>query len=224
MTLSLIRTAPSAMSLVKAIAETRGYSADDLRGRSKLASISRLRRRAYLALEEQKGWSQSQIGRLFRRDRSQVCRGLVLARRERALETITKTDPEYVEELEAQMRRLSGVNLAFQLSHSLDVPVWQAIFLGILMENYPRVRSRSEVCELYDAAAERLGYGNGGEIKDDFVRSFTSRIGRKFASDGLPHPVASISGALVLSDAIAPWLHNRFGKPIAVTSPQRMVG
>ncbi len=78
MTLSLIRTAPSAMSLVKAIAETRGYSADDLRGRSKLASISRLRKRAYLALEEQKGWSQSQIGRLFRRDRSQVCRGSFL--------------------------------------------------------------------------------------------------------------------------------------------------
>lgn len=215
-TLPMAVSGQTARAIIADIAALHGYTADDLLGSSRSGALSRARRQTYLTLHRDKAWNQARIAEQFGRNRSQVCRALVLAERDERTLRAAQGDPHYVLALESQMRRLSGSELALQVARTLAVPIWQAIFLAILMESYPRVRSTTEMCELYDAAVERLHYGRSSSVEAEHLRSFVTRVRKNFAAQGLSSPVVTLSGALVLSDEIAPWLHNRFGKPVSI--------
>ncbi|MAL99424.1 MAG: hypothetical protein CL583_13360 [Alteromonadaceae bacterium] len=223
--MTVIQMAVAADAILKQICESAGLHPEDLKGRSQEPTVQYWRRRAYLEIIERKNWSARRTAHFMgKRNHMQVTRALPLARRERDNERKARTDPQFIHELEAQIRRLSGTNLALEVQHSLNIPLWQAIFLSILMETYPRVCAVSDACELYDEASERLSYGTSGGVSDDQARLFSSRINRHFPSIGLPKPVILANRALVLSDDIAPWLHNKFGKPVSLPSAQRMTG
>ena len=212
----VVLSGQTARAVISEVAASYGYTTDDLLGSSRSGALSIARRRAYITLYRAKGWNQARIAEQFGRNRSQVCRALVLAEQEERILRAAQEDPHYVLALESQIRRLSGAELSLQVARDLAVPIWQGIFLAILMESYPRVRSITEMCELYDAAAERLHYGRSSSVNAEHLRSFVTRVRKNFAAQGLPSPVVNLLGAIVLSDEIAPWLHNRFGKPVSI--------
>lgn len=222
--MTVVRMTSSAEAILIRLCELAGLHPDDLKGRSQTPTIQFWRRRAYLEILENKQWSARRIARFMGgRNHMQVTRALPLARQERDIQHKVRDDPQHAVELEAQLRRLSGTNLAMDVQHSLGIPLWQAIFLSILMENYPRVRATIDVCELYGEASERLQYGKGENVTQDMARAFVMHAKRKFEAMGLPKPAHIINRGLVLSDDIAPWLHNRFGKPTALPT-QRLTG
>jgi chromosomal replication initiation ATPase DnaA len=61
-----------AETLIAAIAADHGYDAADLCGPSRGHALCRARRLAMIALSEKFGWSNSEIGRLFKRERTTV--------------------------------------------------------------------------------------------------------------------------------------------------------
>lgn len=224
-------SAPSARSIVGEIAERHGYSTDDLLAKSDCKRIGRVRRSAYLALSRRRpDLSQEWLARFFGRNQSRISRGIALAIEEEKTYAPYAHDPDHVFEVEAQMRRLAGVNLALQVAHFLCVPTWQAIFLSVLMEAYPDVKTSDQICEAYDVASERLDRASTTDgIQDASMKTFVTKIRLRFAELGLDDPVARVRPrALILTDSAAIWLHNKFGKPVAVTSPtmmpQRMTG
>lgn len=222
-----VRTAPSMKSIVALVAEKHGYSPEDLYAKSDCKRIGRVRRAAYLAITRQRPeLSQSQIAAIFNRDRTRINKGIALAIKEEKICAPYAHTPDYIFEVEAQMRRIAGTNLALQVGHSLSIPTWQAIFLSVLMESYPNVKTADQICEAYDVTSERLDHGTARDgIQDASMKTFVTKIRQRFAEMGLEDPVARVRPrALILTDSAAIWLHCRFGKPVAVATAQRMVG
>lgn len=207
----------SAYAIVTDIAQTKGFSKEDLFARTRVPELDRLRVLSYVALRDEKGWGASRIAVLFNRDKGGIHRAMKRHDERSKIVDLASQRPCQVEELEAQVRRLSGVELCLQVSHRLDFPMWKAVFLSILMESYPRVRTGEDICELYDCAWERLYVTDKDAVSPEMIRQFSSRI-RKWARDeGLSPPIHRINpGGMVLSDEMAVWLHSKFGKPIAV--------
>lgn len=218
-----IKAAPAGLATVTEIALQHGLSAEALRGRSQDRRVCRARALAMIALQEQ-GKSLEWIGAFFGgRDRSTVHR-LVMAEKNRQKNVVSYMQhPELVHEVEAQMRRITGMNLAHQVAYKLGIPTWQAIFLGILMEAYPLVKTSEQLLEAYEAARERLYQDDPGQVQDTQIRSFSHHIRKAFEAMGLPDPVAAVRPrGMVLTYEAAVWLSNQFGKPFIVTDWSRV--
>ena len=217
---TVTRIRPSAKAIIAEVAERHGFTAEDLIAKSDCKRRGRARRAAYLALSRRRpDLSQQWIANHFDRSQSRISRGIALAAEEERTYAPYAHDPEYVLEVEAQLRRITGVELSLQVAHSLSIPTWQAIFLAILMEAYPYVRTADQICEAYDAASERLDRASTDGIQDASMKTFVTKIRAHFQAMGLPDPVARVRPrALVLTDAAAIWLHNKFGRPVAVTA------
>jgi hypothetical protein len=221
------RTAPSMRAIVAEVAERYGYSADDLIAKSDCKRLGRVRRSAYLTIVRKRPeLSQAQIATLFRRSQSRISRGITLAIEEEKTYAPYAHNEDHVFEVEAQLRRIAGTNLALQVGHFLSIPTWQAIFLSVLMEAYPDVKTADQICEAYDATSERLDHGSAKDgIQDASMKTFVTKIRIRFAEMGLEDPVARVRPrALILTDSAAIWLHCRFGKPVAAQVTQRMFG
>lgn len=222
-TCQIISPKMSGRAIVRAIAETHGFSLDALIGFTQTDALCRARAEAMTALAD-KGWSLAQISSLFgNRARSTILRAInTHQNRARNTEDYRK-NPWLVEEVEAQIRRLAGVNLAPQVAHELTIPTWQAIFLAILMEAYPNVKTADQIMEAYVAAVERIYRGDEPEVMDSQIRTFCYHIRQRFIALGLPDPVEAIRPRnYVLSYDAAVWLHNRFGKPVTVAIRQKL--
>ena len=115
------------------------------------------------------------------------------------------------------MRRITGVNITLQVGHELGIATWQAIFLSILMEAYPNVKTSEQIMEAYEGAAERLYQAESPNANDSQIRTFCFHVRKRFTAIGLPDPVTAIRprGYVLTYDA-AVWLHNRFGRPVAI--------
>lgn len=216
---TVTRIRPSARAIISEVAMASGFTYEDILARTDCKSRGRVRRAAYLALIRRRpDLSVRGIARIVQRSPSRVSRGIALAREEEKIVAPHAQHPDYIFELEAQLRRITGVELALQVAHSLSIPTWQAIFLAILMEAYPYVKTADQICEAYDAASERLDRASTDGIQDASMKTFVTRIRVRFEEMGLPDPVARVRPrALVLTDSAAVWLHNQFGKPVAVT-------
>lgn len=217
---TVTRIKPSAKAIISEVAERHGFTAEDLIGKSDCKRRGRARRAAYLALSQRRpDLSQEWIARTFDRSQSRISRGIALAKDEAKTYAPYQHNPDYVFEVEAQLRRISGVELTLQVAHSLSIPTWQAIFLSILMEAYPYVKTADQICEAYDAASERLDRASTDGIQDASMKTFVTKIRQHFDGLGLPDPVARVRPrALVLTDSAAVWLHCKFGRPVAVTA------
>ena len=217
----MIRNNASGMTIVAEIALAHGYHADALRGHSQDRRICRARARAMDALRRQdpKKWSLEKIGTFFGgRDRSTVLRILNAHKSRENNVAGYLQHPELVHEVEAQMRRITGLNIAHQVAHELSVPTWQAIFLGILMEAYPLVKTAEQIMEAYEAATERLYQADAPGAMDSQIRTFNYHIRKRFTEMGLHDPVAAIRPrGFVLTFDAAVWLHCKFGRPVAVS-------
>lgn len=218
---TVTRIRPSAKVIIAEVAERHFFSAEDLLAKTKCKRRGRARREAYLELMRRRpDLSLRRIAGIFGRSPSSVCEAVALGREEAQKSVRIETERLlYAEEVEAQLRRITGVELSLQVAHSLSIPTWQAIFLAILMEAYPYVKTADQICEAYDAASERLDRASTDGIQDASMKTFVTKIRNHFRNMGLPDPVARVRPrALVLTDAAAIWLHNRFGRPVAVTS------
>lgn len=213
-----IRQAPAGLATVTEIALKYGLSAEALRGRSQDRLVCKARAEAMVALLRQDK-SLEWVGNFFGgRDRSTVHR-LVKAHENRQQNVVSYLQqPDLVYEVEAQMRRITGMNLAHQVAYKLGIPTWQAIFLGILMEAYPLVKTSEQLLEAYEAARERLYQDDPGQVQDTQIRSFSHHIRKAFEGMGLPDPVAAVRPrGIVLTHSAAVWLSNQFGKPLIVS-------
>lgn len=218
MTIALAsRPSASAMSIVSEIAMAHGYHADALRGRSKEPGICRARARAMKSLHEERGWSIRRIGRFFGRSPATIHEILSLHKTRQESVRVYTEHPDLAHEVEAQMRRITGLNIAHQLAHELAVPTWQAIFLGILMEAYPLVKTADQIMEAYEAATERLYQADAPGAMDSQIRTFSYHIRKRFVDLGLPDPVTAVRPrGFVLTYDAAVWLHCKFGRPVSI--------
>jgi hypothetical protein len=211
------RPSASAMSIVSEIAMAHGYHANALLGPSRDPHICRARARAMKALRDDKQWSLARIGVLFGRTRATVWNTIASYKeREKSVSNLL-IHPDLAHEVEAQMRRITGLNIAHQLAHELSVPTWQAIFLGILMEAYPLVKTADQIMEAYEAATERLYQADAPGAMDSQIRTFSYHIRKRFVDLGLPDPVTAVRPrGFVLTYDAAVWLHCKFGRPVSI--------
>lgn len=211
--------APAA--IMAQIAEQHGYSVEALRGRSQEEGVCRARARAMKALRE-RGWSVRKLGAYFGGRSASTVHNILCHVNERQQSVRPYYEhPELVHEVEAQIRRITGVNLTHQVAYQLSIPTWQAIFLSILMEAYPNVRTAEQIMEAYEAASERLNQESNGAM-DSQIRTFNYHIRKRFEALGLPEPVDAIRPrGFVLTYAAAVWLQNQFGRPLLLTQPAR---
>jgi hypothetical protein len=208
----------SGAALVAKIAAEHGYHPDALIGSSRDPHVCRARARAMKALHEDKGWSIRRIGALFGgRSPGTVHKVLSVHKTRQESVRLYVEHPDLAHEVEAQMRRITGVNITLQVGHELGIATWQAIFLSILMEAYPNVKTSEQIMEAYEGAAERLYQAESPNANDSQIRTFCFHVRKRFTAIGLPDPVTAIRprGYVLTYDA-AVWLHNRFGRPVAI--------
>lgn len=212
-----IRKPAAGQAIVAEIALAHGYHVDALKGRSQDRGICRARARAMKALKDHHNWSIRRIGRFFGGRSPGTVQGILDAYQARQESVRGYTEhPDFAHEVEAQVRRITGLNLYHQVAHELSLPTWQAIFLGILMEAYPLVRTAEQIMEAYEAASERL-YQEAPGAMDSQIRTFNYHIRKKFDAMGLPEPVAAVRPrGFVLTYEAAVYLHNKFGRPVAL--------
>lgn len=227
MTLHLIQVAPvpTGRAIIHATATRHGIAPEDIMGRSQAKHIVAARRKAVAEVHRvHPRMTYAQIGRLFHRSRNGIYQILGNERRREKIVTSGMEHDDYILEVEAQLRRICGMNICHQVAHSLEIHFFEGMMLSILMENYPRVMTYDQILEAYEAAHERI-YADRTEPKSDsLIRTFCQNIRKHFRSAGLPNPVETISPrALILSPEGAEWLHGRFGKPTAMSSPIRLI-
>jgi len=216
-----IRAPKSGATIVAEIALAHGYHIDALKGRSQDEGVCRARARAMKALRDHdpKKWNLARIGDFFGgRSRCTVLR-IISAHKEREKIVVSYLQQDgLIHEVEAQVRRITGLNLAHQVAHELSVPTWQAIFLAILMEAYPLVKTAEQIMEAYEEATARL-YQEAPGAMDSQIRTFSYHIRKRFTEMGLPDPVTAVRPrGFVLSYEAAVWLHNRFGRPLSIAA------
>jgi hypothetical protein len=169
------------------------------------------------SLHEERGWSIRRIGRFFGRSPATIHEILLLHKTRQESVRVYTEHPDLAHEVEAQMRRITGLNIAHQLAHELAVPTWQAIFLGILMEAYPLVKTADQIMEAYEAATERLYQADAPGAMDSQIRTFSYHIRKRFTDMGLPDPVTAVRPrGFVLTYDAAVWLHCKFGRPVSI--------
>lgn len=127
--------------------------------------------------------------------------------------------PEAVElrELREKLRRLSGVDVAEEMTEGLNIPKRCGIVLAMLAEAYPRALSIEAMCELYDDACARLQYGFKRGADRELIRKNASDLNRAFQAKGMAAPVelAPSVGGRRLTDEAAQTLSASYGVPRA---------
>lgn len=205
----------SARAIALEVAERYGLTHDDILAHSDCPVRAKARKMAVYEVRQKKGWSWNQLAAHFQRGRSVV---------RRYYEEIEKSvpsrgaQPTQDVEVEAQFRRLSGVDTSLKITEVLGIEIWKALFLGVLAETYPRIMPASNLLELYDAAAVRSNYKPEGTFANDWqLRQFSSQIKKWAASEGLPVPLEHHrAGMITLSRPFAFWLHNQVGRPVMI--------
>lgn len=181
---------------------------------------ARTRADAYRALIAELGWSHSKIGRLFDRDQSSITKALTPVAR-------FVDASERLDDLERQLRRLTGVEFSHELVVRFSIPSWMAIFLAIAIEAYPRVLPADNFCELYDEALNRLGRSRPGSdfTAPSYAKKFASEANKSFRDQGLPEPIRSVRPfGYTLHEDAAHYLALNIGRPfIPAIAAHRMV-
>lgn len=217
--------AKTGRAIIQAMAERHGLTAEAVLSRSQIEEINIVRGKAALAVRRRfPGKSLSELGRLFNRTKQNM---QALIRSAEAREKIVKSNlgqEDYILEVEAQMRRICGLNLFHQVQHALQINASPALLLSILMEAYPRVMTYDQILEAYEAACERLYQKEMEQKRDGLIRTLNHTLRRAFSEMDLPNPVEVVTPrALVLSHDVAVWLYGRFGRPVAVSSHIRLI-
>lgn len=129
---------------------------------------------------------------------------------------------ERAAEAEAELRRLSGVDIVLRLAEALDIRHLRcAIVLAIVCEAYPRTVLGADMIRYYDEACERLDYGDRNGSTFGLLAKNVGKLREHFVECGWPVPIAasassardSLAGARRLEDDAAKWLHERLGMP-----------
>ena len=201
-----------ALALISRIAAARGVSPSDVLGKSRKPVHDQVRVSAYAALKAELSWDYSRIARLFQRDRSTIRQTVevYLARPKPA------ADPHAeIADLKRRLQLLTGADLARVLAHGLDMKLWQAQFLAIIIEAYPRAVPRERMCELYDEARQFNGIGGGGEaVSLSMCKVAICRVNQTFDDRRLPRPFVSQARVGVsLAPEAATWFAVNYGRP-----------
>ena len=204
-----------ALQVVQRIAEAKGLNAGEIIGRSRKPLHDQVRVQAYVALVDELQWPYASIGRLFDRDRSVIKRTV---ERVKAMPARVEDPYEHIENLERQLNRLCGADLSKRLALNLGLKPWQASFLAIVIEAYPRALSRDQMCELYDYARMVEGGGRNSEgVSDEMCRAAISRVNAAFDAMALPRPLETRIGVgVTLARPMAAWFQNNYGRPFIV--------
>lgn len=120
-----------------------------------------------------------------------------------------------LQELREKLRRLTGADIAEQLTEDLNIPKRCGIVLAILAESYPRAVSIEAMCELYDDACARLSYGFQRGSDRELIRKNVSDLNRAFIAKGFAPPaeIAPPVGGRRLTDEAAQMLSASHGVP-----------
>lgn len=178
-------------------------------------------------LKDELGWSQRRTAEYLKcgkttvfdllRDRARI----LAAFQDRVSQEhkIFLQSPEALElqELREKLARLTGADIADELTDGLSIPKRCGIVLAILAEAYPRAVSIEAMCELYDDACKRLNYGFADGANRELIRKNVSDLNRAFQAKGLSQPaeIALPVGGRRLTDEAANRLSVSYGVPRA---------
>lgn len=212
-----------ARAVMEMVASTHGVTVEAMIARTRLPHLDRARTEAYAALDE-RGFSRSQIARMFQRDRSAVTYALN-RRVENAIQQKAHDIEDFrqnYEEYQAQLRRLSGVDLADRITVRLGMHYGEAVTVAILAERYPDPLRRDKWLQLYDEAMT-MHKGEQTFSSGDVLKQMVSKTRKWFAAKGLPDPIVRLPDMLHLSPEVAPWLQAQFGVPAVISMTPRAV-
>lgn len=130
---------------------------------------------------------------------------------------------ERAAEAEAELRRLSGADLALRLADTFDLGQYMrcAIVLAIVCEAYPRIVLGADMIRWYDEACERLDYGERKGSNFNLLAKNVAKLREHFVDRGWPVPIVAkveprsggLAGSRRLDDDAARFLHERIGAP-----------
>lgn len=188
-----------AAAVIRRAAHQCGCTPEDVLGKCRTPAADLARVKAYRALADDYDWPVARIARVFGRDRRTIYRclrtaaerGLILRDPERR--TADERALEELEDLQVFLKRVTGQHLAYPLRDRLQLPMWQALPLAILVEAHPRIVSAESLCEQYEHACRSLRVGTGKPVTNSFVRVAVMQVRKRFDALGLPDPIVSVS-------------------------------
>lgn len=206
----------SPRALLQPIARRHAVTVEDMISSSQRKHIVQARGEAVVMLRDHQRYSWSRIGGILQRNRN-TCMRLYMSAEKRGARRVHQYDAE---EIYAQLRRVSGVNIGYQITDIAGLKPWQSQFLAILAEAYPRVITVDTLCELYDSASAILEQDRKS-VDNELVRQFMHKTRKSFREQGLPEPVTRIPPeGIRLTHDCARWLCYNIGVPGVVEMRQ----
>lgn len=209
------KTDKSARAIIIEVAELYGLTFDDIKAKSNCRIRARARREAVRKIKAGKDWPVRRIARFL--DRNEKTIRQYLAVNEESAGTDYPHNNQYIDLLERH-RRLCGVDVGLEIHRVTGAKLWQALFVGVLAETYPRLISGSNLLELYDDACILCGYRpEGTHATEAQLRQFSSQFKKWTAEQGLPDPLEHHRAYMItLSPEFALWLHGQVGRPVTI--------
>lgn len=184
----------------------------DLKDVTRSPMLDRAKKDAYYKLRTELEWNDGRIGSYMgNKTRQAITKALLNYTPHTRLSA-----EEEIDSLRLQIKRLTGQNTSYLLKDKVDLPIWQCIPIAILIEAYPRVKTREQICELYGYA---MAEATGDRSKEDgaslsVLKSAISQGRRAVLEHGLPDPYKILSPSGVkLSEEFAEWSACNIGRP-----------
>jgi hypothetical protein len=187
-----------AFAIIRRAAHVTGCAPEDVLGKTRTPAADLARIKAYRALDDEHQWGPARIARFFGRTHSTVVQALASARargvalRDPVRVTASERMADRLDDLEHFVRRITGQQLVYQLRDRLQLRMWQALPLAILVEAHPRVMTTEALCEAYEAAAADLRFGKGKPIETVMLKTAWLQVRKRFDALGLTDPVTSV--------------------------------
>ncbi len=206
-----------AAAVIRRAAHACGCTPEDVLSRSRSPAADLARVKAYRSLADEYGWNIARIGRFFGRSKQAVSKALISARarglhlRDPVRTTVDDRTLDRLDDLEMFVRRVTGQNLVYSLRDRLQIPMWQALPLAIIVEAYPRVVSIDAVCEQYEHAAMALKFGLGQPVSAALIKVAVSKTRARFQALGLSNPIVAVRPlGYRLTSEMHPWFMANF--------------
>lgn len=218
-----IVSADRARTIEALVCERHGVAPEALRKQWPGRIVMEARRELACRLEHDLDWTVRQIANHLSCAKDTAHRLLVTGRpvyigQKMHRQTVNDDCPEslreQLREMQAQLRRLSGVPIASRIAAAYGMRPMSAIVLAIMAEAYPRPMALGAIIEAYELACDALEFGSREGVGEALINSAIFHARARFTELGLPSPIESLPmGQRRLSHDVASILRERVGAP-----------
>lgn len=198
-------------SISEKVAGEYGLTYADIASRSRRPIVDIARTCAYDRIENELGLSCGEIGQRFGRSRQAVWKALKAYRASKPAPIVNEVDA-----LAQHVKRLSGGNIATNVSEKLGLSISRAVMLSVFIENYPRNLSCERIQELHEHCMVYEMFRDF-DATWDALRTIISQTKKAVREQGLPDPIEKNITGWRLSDGFARWANVNI-RPLEIPS------